>query len=83
MSRLLLAAIRAYRLVIGSWLAPSCRFAPTCTAYAAEAIQSHGAGRGSWLALRRLARCHPWNAGGHDPVPPATSHDRCDCTHGA
>jgi putative membrane protein insertion efficiency factor len=66
----LLAAIRGYRIAISPLRPPSCRFTPTCSAYAVEAIELHGAGRGSWLALRRLLRCHPFHAGGHDPVPP-------------
>ena len=69
-ARTLLALVRGYRTFISPALAPSCRFVPSCSAYAAEAIETHGAGRGSWLALRRLLRCHPFHAGGHDPVPP-------------
>jgi uncharacterized protein len=69
MKTLLLLAIRFYQLVISPWLGPRCRFNPTCSAYAAEALQRHGALRGTMLALRRLGRCHPWHPGGHDPVP--------------
>jgi putative membrane protein insertion efficiency factor len=69
-SRALLAVIRFYRTAISPALPPSCRYTPSCSAYAAEAIETYGAGRGSWLALRRLLRCHPFHAGGHDPVPP-------------
>jgi putative membrane protein insertion efficiency factor len=65
----LLAVVRFYRTAISPALAPSCRYTPSCSAYAVEAIELHGAGRGSWLALRRLLRCHPFHAGGHDPVP--------------
>jgi putative membrane protein insertion efficiency factor len=68
-ARLLLAVIRFYRTAISPALPPSCRYTPSCSAYAVEAIEIHGAGRGSWLALRRLLRCHPFHAGGHDPVP--------------
>ncbi|HYY90126.1 MAG TPA: membrane protein insertion efficiency factor YidD [Chloroflexota bacterium] len=67
--RLLLAVIRFYRIAISSWRPPVCRYTPSCSAFAIEAIELHGAGRGSWLALRRLLRCHPFHAGGHDPVP--------------
>lgn len=70
MSRLLLAVIALYRRWVSPALGPRCRFAPSCSAYAAEAIAVHGAGRGSWLAVRRVARCHPFHPGGHDPVPP-------------
>jgi putative membrane protein insertion efficiency factor len=68
-ARVLLAVVRFYRTAISPALAPSCRYTPSCSAYAVEAIELHGAGRGSWLALRRLLRCHPFHAGGHDPVP--------------
>jgi putative membrane protein insertion efficiency factor len=71
MKRLLLGLIKAYRYLLSPLLGPSCRFYPTCSAYAAEAIDTHGALRGSWLALRRLLKCHPWHPGGIDPVPPA------------
>jgi putative membrane protein insertion efficiency factor len=69
MRRLLLLGIRGYQRFLSPVLPPACRFHPTCSAYAAGAIERHGAVRGSWLALRRLARCHPWNPGGYDPVP--------------
>lgn len=67
---LLLAPIRFYRYVISPWLGPSCRFTPSCSLYAQQAIVEHGPMRGSYLAARRLCRCHPWHPGGHDPVPP-------------
>lgn len=67
--RLLTASIRAYRRFISPLFRPHCRFHPTCSAYALEAITVHGAPHGTLLALRRIARCHPWNAGGLDPVP--------------
>ena len=60
--------IRAWRLV-SRHLAPRCRFHPSCSAYALEALETHGAARGSWLAVRRVSRCHPWHEGGLDPVP--------------
>ena len=62
--------IRAYRLLLSPWLGHSCRFQPTCSAYALEALETHGALYGGWLTLRRLARCHPWGSTGYDPVPP-------------
>ncbi|WP_299959336.1 membrane protein insertion efficiency factor YidD [uncultured Modestobacter sp.] len=66
----LLAAVRFYQRAISPAFPPRCRFVPTCSAYAAEAIEVHGAGRGSWLAVRRLAKCAPWHPGGVDLVPP-------------
>ena len=65
----LLALVRGYRLLLSPWLGSSCRFEPTCSAYALVALERHGARRGGALTLRRLARCHPWCPGGHDPVP--------------
>ncbi|NBR29454.1 MAG: membrane protein insertion efficiency factor YidD [Betaproteobacteria bacterium] len=70
MKRLLLIAIRLYQLCLSPFVGGQCRFYPSCSAYASEAIDTHGALRGSWLALRRLLRCHPWHPGGVDPVPP-------------
>lgn len=69
MSRLLRWIVRAYRYLISPLLAPSCRFHPSCSAYADEALQRHGALRGGWLAVARLCRCGPWHGGGFDPVP--------------
>jgi len=70
--------IRAYQRLISPLLGPRCRFYPSCSQYALEAVNMHGAARGSWLALRRLARCHPFHPGGYDPVPaacpPACAH---------
>jgi uncharacterized protein len=62
-------AVRLYQLLVSPLLPPSCRFLPSCSEYAAEAIQRHGALRGVGLALYRLARCHPWGGSGYDPVP--------------
>lgn len=61
--------IRGYQHLISPMLPPSCRFTPTCSHYAVTAIERYGLVRGGWLALRRIARCHPWNPGGFDPVP--------------
>lgn len=69
MSRLLLAAIRGYRFLLSPWWGNQCRFTPSCSQYAIDAVQEHGALRGSWLALRRVSKCHPWHAGGYDPIP--------------
>ena len=66
---LLLALVRLYRLAVSPMLPPACRFHPSCSAYAAGALEKHGALRGSWLAARRVLRCHPWHPGGFDPVP--------------
>jgi uncharacterized protein len=69
--RTLLAAIKLYQLALSPWLGRQCRYLPTCSAYAVEAIERFGALRGSWLALKRLGRCHPWGGSGYDPVPEA------------
>jgi uncharacterized protein len=68
-ARVLIAPIRLYQLAISPLLPPSCRFAPSCSHYAVEALQRHGPVRGGWLAVRRIARCHPWGGAGYDPVP--------------
>lgn len=72
---LLRALIRGYQLFISPLLGPRCRFYPTCSHYALEAIEVHGALKGSWLALKRVLRCHPWHPGGLDPVPPPCCGD--------
>ena len=69
MQRLLIGIVQAYRLLLSPWLGNSCRFEPTCSRYAIEALQLHGAAMGTYLAAGRILRCHPWCAGGHDPVP--------------
>lgn len=66
---LLISLVKGYRLLLSPWLGSSCRFEPTCSAYSLQALQTHGAALGSYLTLARLARCHPWCAGGSDPVP--------------
>ena len=65
----LMLLVRGYRLLLSPWIGNSCRFEPSCSAYALGALEAHGAAAGSYLTLARLARCHPWCAGGHDPVP--------------
>jgi len=69
MKRVLTTIIRGYQLFVSPVLGSSCRFYPSCSCYAHEAIEKHGAAKGSWLALRRISRCHPWHAGGIDLVP--------------
>ncbi len=69
MRALLLLLLRGYQYAIRPLLGANCRFYPSCSDYAREAIERHGAGRGSWLTARRIARCHPYHPGGHDPVP--------------
>ena len=69
MSRLLSLLVIGYRYAVSPLLGMHCRFHPSCSAYTLEALERHGAARGGWLALRRIARCHPWHPGGHDPVP--------------
>jgi len=68
--------IHVYRYTLSPLVGPCCRFYPTCSAYALEAIEQHGAVRGAWLAARRLGRCHPWHPGGYDPVPARPSRAR-------
>lgn len=69
MRRLLIALVRGYRLLLSPWLGSACRFEPTCSAYALQALERHGAASGAWLTLSRLCRCQPWCRGGLDPVP--------------
>lgn len=71
---LLIGLLKAYRFAISPLYGQVCRYHPSCSAYALGAVETHGALRGSWLAIRRLSRCHPWSAGGYDPVPPPSSH---------
>jgi hypothetical protein len=70
LARLLVVLICAYKVLLSPLFAGSCRFLPSCSDYAADAVRHHGAIRGSWLAARRLSRCHPWGRSGLDPVPP-------------
>jgi putative membrane protein insertion efficiency factor len=78
---MLRGVIRLYQLVLSPLLPPRCRYLPTCSDYAIEALASRGLLTGSWLALRRIGRCHPWGGSGYDPVPraPAASAHRHDC----
>lgn len=74
MKYVLIWLLKGYRFAISPLYGQVCRYHPTCSAYALEAVQLHGAVRGTWLAMRRVARCHPWAAGGLDPVPPTKNH---------
>jgi len=65
----LIQLVRFYRLAVSPWLGANCRYDPTCSSYAIEALQKHGVLKGSWLAAKRIARCHPWGGSGYDPVP--------------
>jgi len=76
-ARFILAAIGLYRLLLSPLLGPHCRYQPTCSAYAAEAVRRHGVLRGGWLVLRRIGRCHPLGGSGYDPVPDARSDSPC------
>jgi putative membrane protein insertion efficiency factor len=67
--KLLIGIVKGYRLFLSPWLGSACRFEPTCSVYALDALTQHGAGVGSYLTLKRLGRCHPWCNGGLDPVP--------------
>lgn len=78
MKYLLIGFLRAYRAVISPIYGEVCRYHPSCSAYALEAVREHGSIRGTWLAVRRLGRCHPWAAGGYDPVPPGPRGPRVD-----
>ncbi len=69
MRAVMIACIRAYQAVISPWLPGTCRYTPSCSAYALTAVRRYGARRGAWLALRRLLRCHPFGSHGYDPVP--------------
>ena len=71
LARVVALPVRGYRLLLSPWVGHACRFQPSCSAYALEALEAHGALRGSWLTLRRIARCHPWGSAGIDNVPPS------------
>ena len=69
LARLLVMVVRGYQIALSPLLPPACRYTPTCSQYAIDALRRHGALKGSWLALRRIGRCHPFRRGGYDPVP--------------
>jgi len=69
MRKLVISIIRAYQYLISPLSPPTCRFTPSCSHYASEAIEKHGVIKGSWLGTKRILRCNPWNSGGYDPVP--------------
>ncbi|HEY0212353.1 MAG TPA: membrane protein insertion efficiency factor YidD [Paenirhodobacter sp.] len=71
LATILALPVRAYRLMLSPWIGNGCRYQPTCSAYALEALERHGGLRGGWLAGRRVCRCHPWSGHGYDPVPGA------------
>ena len=79
LNRILIALVQLYRWCLSPMLGQNCRFHPSCSQYALDALRQHGAMRGSWLAMRRLLRCQPWHPGGYDPVPGSTHH--CDGHH--
>jgi putative membrane protein insertion efficiency factor len=76
LNSMLRGVVRLYQLVLSPVLPPSCRYLPSCSDYAIEALASHGTLAGLWLALRRIASCHPWGGSGYDPVPPAPPVER-------
>ena len=71
----LIGLVKLYRLAISPWLGMNCRFQPTCSEYAIEALRTHGVFKGAWLAARRIGRCHPWGGSGYDPVPDGRPED--------
>lgn len=71
----LVGLVKLYRVAISPWLGMNCRFQPTCSEYAIEALRRHGVFRGTWLAAKRIGRCHPWGGSGYDPVPPGDDQD--------
>ena len=83
MQSLVVGLIRVYQWLLSPFMGPCCRFHPTCSHYAVEAVRRHGTLRGLWLALRRVGRCHPWHPGGYDPVPPSRTAEPLEGTsHG-
>jgi putative membrane protein insertion efficiency factor len=82
LAHLVALPVRAYRLIFSPWVGFNCRYQPTCSAYALEALERHGAIRGGWLMLRRIGRCHPLGGSGYDPVPGADPAHDARCRHG-
>jgi len=76
LARLLSWPVKAYRLIFSPWVGHNCRYQPTCSQYALEALERHGGIKGGWLALRRILRCNPWGGCGYDPVPEDKARDR-------
>ncbi len=76
MQRLLIILVRSYRLLLSPLLGSHCRFYPSCSCYALQALETHGVARGLWLSGARLLRCHPWHPGGYDPIPPRPDFSR-------
>jgi len=82
MRKIFIGLIRFYQCAISPYLPPHCRYTPTCSTYAAEAISEFGVFRGGWMALRRIGRCHPWQKGGYDPLPEkAETSRKTKCNH--
>ncbi|MDF1782377.1 MAG: membrane protein insertion efficiency factor YidD [Alcanivoracaceae bacterium] len=79
MKTLLLAIIRAYQFLLSPWVGNQCRFYPTCSEYAKQAIELHGGIKGGWMAGKRICRCHPWHPGGFDPVPGSDDENSKQC----
>lgn len=82
MRRVVIGIIRGYQYLISPMIGPHCRFHPSCSQYVLKAIEQHGIGRGIWLATRRVAKCHPWNPGGDDPVPPKMTSTKLEDSNG-
>ncbi len=80
LARLFAIPVKAYRLIFSPWVGFNCRYQPTCSAYALEALEKHGAVKGSWLTLRRIGRCHPLGSSGYDPVPDGKDDKHCGCS---
>ena len=79
-SYLLIALVKFYKIIISPWLPMACRYTPTCSEYAMEALKKYGAIKGGWLAVKRISSCHPWGGHGYDPVPARPAADNCQRT---